>query len=68
MKEYKDALEYFKSAKTLYEEEALNKKIPEVTLNEAKVHLHLEDFKTAKALLENTIVFSQKEQPKYHFV
>jgi len=59
-KEYQTALDYFNSAKTKFEEENLERLIPEVTLNEAKVHLKLKDYKTAKSLLERTIVLSKK--------
>ena len=53
-------LEYFNSAKTKFEEEGLEAYISEVTLNEAKVYIELEDYKNAKSLLEKTIVLSKK--------
>ena len=59
-KEYKNALDYFNSAKTKFEEEGLEKYIPEVTLNEAKVNFELKDYRTAKSLLEQTIILSKK--------
>ncbi|WP_033960980.1 ATP-binding protein [Psychroserpens jangbogonensis] len=59
-KEYQTALDYFNSAKTKFEEEDLERYIPEVTLNEAKVNLKLKDYKTAKSLLERTIVLAKK--------
>ncbi|WP_425077347.1 ATP-binding protein [Psychroserpens sp. S379A] len=59
-KEYQTALDYFNSAKTKFEEEDLDRYIPEVTLNEAKVNLKLKDYKTAKSLLEQTIVLARK--------
>ena len=59
-KEYQDALGYLKSAKTLFEEEDLESKIPEITLTQAKIHFNLKDYKTAKSLLENTIVSAKK--------
>ncbi|MEY8848076.1 ATP-binding protein [Psychroserpens sp. XS_ASV72] len=59
-KEYQTALDYFNSAKTKFEEEGLERYIPEVTLNEAKVNYELGEYKTAKALLEQTIVLSKK--------
>ncbi|MCB0382839.1 MAG: hybrid sensor histidine kinase/response regulator, partial [Psychroserpens sp.] len=59
-KEYQTALDYFNSAKTKFEEEDLERFIPEVTLNEAKVNLKLKDYKTAKSLLERTIVLAKK--------
>jgi len=59
-KEYPTALDYFNSAKTKFEEEGLEEFISEITLNEAKVNIKLKDFKTAKALLERTIVLAKK--------
>ncbi|WP_298902367.1 ATP-binding protein [uncultured Psychroserpens sp.] len=58
--EYKDALGYLKSAKTLFEEADLESEIPEITLTQAKIHFNLKDYKTAKSLLENTIVSAKK--------
>ncbi|RKE98278.1 ATP-binding protein [Ichthyenterobacterium magnum] len=59
-KEYQTALDYFNSAKTKFEEENLEEFISEVTLNEAKIYLEQEDYKTAKSLLEKTIVLAKK--------
>ncbi len=59
-KEYQTALEYFNSAKTRLEEEGLERLISEVNLNEAKVYIQLEDYKTAKAMLEKTIILAKK--------
>ncbi|WP_323788333.1 ATP-binding protein [Psychroserpens sp.] len=59
-KEYQTALDYYNSAKTKFEEEDLERFISEVTLNEAKVNLKLKDYKTAKSLLERTIVLAKK--------
>jgi signal transduction histidine kinase/ActR/RegA family two-component response regulator len=59
-KEYKDALEYFNSAKTLFEQEGLEEYISEVTLNEAIVHIAQEDYDLAKAQLEKTIILAKK--------
>lgn len=64
-KEYATALDYFNSAKTKFEEENLEEFIPEICLNEAKVYIELNDFKSAKASLEKTILLSkQYDQPK----
>jgi signal transduction histidine kinase/CheY-like chemotaxis protein len=59
-KDYKTALEYFRSSKNLYEQEGLEEHISEVTLNKAKALIHLERFEEAKAELENTIIISKK--------
>jgi signal transduction histidine kinase/CheY-like chemotaxis protein len=64
-KQYATALDYFNSAKTKFEEENLEEFIPDICLNEAKVYIELNDFKSAKASLEKTILLAkQYEQPK----
>lgn len=59
-KEYADALEYYNSAKNLFEQEDLEEYISEVTLNEAKAYIALERYEDAKAQLEKTIILSKK--------
>lgn len=59
-KEYQVALDYFNSAKTKFEEEGLERFIADVNLNEARVYIQLEDYKTAKAKLEKTIILAKK--------
>jgi signal transduction histidine kinase/CheY-like chemotaxis protein len=59
-KDYSNALDYFKSAKTIFEEENLNELIAEVTLSEAKAHIGLENFSEANAYVEKTIILSKK--------
>lgn len=61
-KEYDTALQYFKSAKSKFENQGLETIIPEVELNEAKVLIELNDYKTAKSLLEKTIILAKKHQ------
>lgn len=64
-KQFATALDYFNSAKTKFEEENLDEFIPEVCLNEAKVYIEQQDFKSAKASLEKAIILSKQfEQPK----
>lgn len=64
-KEYQVALDYFKSAKTKFEEEQMEAYISDITLNEAKVYLQLKDYSTSKALLEKSIILAKKyNQPK----
>lgn len=58
--EYEDALEYFNSAKNLFEQEDLEEYISEVTLNEAKVYIAEENYELAKAQLEKTIILAKK--------
>ncbi|MGJ8592179.1 MAG: ATP-binding protein [Aquaticitalea sp.] len=63
--EYQNALDYFNSAKTKFEEQNLEANISEITLNEAKVYLQLKDYNTAKSLLEKSIILAKKyDQPK----
>lgn len=59
-KEYQTALDYFNSAKTKFEEEGLERLMADVNLNEAKVYIALEDYKTAKSKLERTIILAKK--------
>ena len=58
--EYQSALDYFKSSKSLFEQEGLEEYISEVTLNEAKALIQLNRFEEAKAQLEKTIIISKK--------
>lgn len=63
--EFQNALDYFNSAKTKFEEEKLDAYIPEITLNEAKVYIQMGNYNTAKTLLEKSIVLSRKfDQPR----
>jgi signal transduction histidine kinase/ActR/RegA family two-component response regulator len=59
-KEYESALEYFNSAKTLFEQEDLEEYISEVTLNEAKVYISQQRYEEAKNQLEKTIIIAKK--------
>lgn len=64
-KEYASALDFFNSAKTKFEEENLEKLIPDVTLNEGNVYIELKEYNSAKAALEKTIILAkQYDQPK----
>lgn len=58
--EYSDALDYFNSAKTRFQEEDLEEYISEVTLNEAKVYLVQKKYQKAKEQLEKTIIIAKK--------
>ncbi|WP_369997522.1 ATP-binding protein [Winogradskyella sp.] len=62
--EYLDALEYYNSAKTLFEQEDLEEYISEVTLNEAKAYIALERFDEAKTQLEKTVIIAKKHDQK----
>ncbi|WP_411893578.1 ATP-binding protein [Winogradskyella sp. A2] len=58
--DYENALDYFKSAKNLFEQEDLEEYISEVTLNEAKAHIALEQYENAKTLLDRTVIIANK--------
>ncbi|MFK7832275.1 MAG: ATP-binding protein [Winogradskyella sp.] len=62
--EYKNALEYFNSAKNLFEQEDLKEYISEVTLNEAKVLIAQNRFEDARLKLEKTILIAKKYDQK----
>ncbi len=54
-KDYQQALDYYTSSKTLFEQEGLNDFVAEVLLNEGKTLIQLEDFKKANQQLEKSI-------------
>ncbi|APY07887.1 hybrid sensor histidine kinase/response regulator [Winogradskyella sp. J14-2] len=54
------ALDYYKSAKNLFEQEDLEEYISEVTLNEAKAYIALNRYEEAKTQLEKTIIIAKK--------
>ncbi|MCH7524623.1 MAG: response regulator [Bacteroidetes bacterium] len=58
--DYLNALEYFKSARTIFEEEHLNKLIAEVTLSLAKAYIGLDNLTEANTLIEKAISLSEK--------
>ena len=62
--EYLSALEYFNSAKNLFEQEDLEEYISEVTLNEAKAFIALGRYEESKAQLEKTIIIAKKFDQK----
>lgn len=59
-KDYIGALDYFKSANTIFEEENLNELVAEATLSEAKANIGLSNLGHANALLDKTIILSTK--------
>ena len=63
-KEFEDALEYYNSAKNLFEQEGLEEYISEVSLNEAKAYIALNRYEEAKAQLEKTIIISKKYEQR----
>jgi signal transduction histidine kinase/CheY-like chemotaxis protein len=57
---YNNALEHFKSSKTIFEEENLTKLIAEVTLNEAQVYIDQKDYSKANASLDEAVLLAKK--------
>lgn len=61
---YELALEYYNSAKNLFEQEDLEEYISEVTLNEAKAYIALGRYEEAKTQLEMTIIIAKKYEQR----
>ncbi len=59
-KQYQQALDYYKSSKTLFEQEDLNNFVAEVLLNEGITYLHLKDYKNAKSHLLKSIAIAKR--------
>jgi len=59
-KEYQTALDYFKSAKSLFEQEDLNNFVAEVLLNQGQTYIQLNNFKKAKAHLDESIALANR--------
>ena len=57
--EFQDALDYYNSAKTLFQENNLEPLSSEVSLNEAKIHYELKNYDKSKLFLEQTISSSR---------
>jgi len=57
---YQLALDYYKSAKNLFEQEDLEEYISEVTLSEAKALIALQRYEEAKTYLEKAIIIAKK--------
>ena len=61
---YELALDYYKSARNLFEQEDLEEYISEVTLNEAKAFIALGRYEEAKTQLDKTIIISKKYEQR----
>jgi signal transduction histidine kinase/ActR/RegA family two-component response regulator len=59
-KDYINALDYFKSAKAIFEEEGLNELVTKVTLDEAKAYIGQNNIAEANTLVEKAIILSKK--------
>ncbi|NRD20915.1 response regulator [Winogradskyella eckloniae] len=60
LEEYDYALQYFNSAKNLFEQEDLEEFISDVSLNEAKIFIAQKRYEEAKSRLERTIIIAKK--------
>ncbi|MBU3821899.1 response regulator [Flavobacteriaceae bacterium XHP0103] len=60
-KDYNQAIDYFTSAKNLFQQEGLNKNIAETLLLEGATYLNLENYKKARELFDQSIQLSKKE-------
>lgn len=59
-KQYQQALDYYKSSKTLFEQEDLNNFVAEVLLNEGITYIHLKDYENAKQHLLKSITVARR--------
>lgn len=59
-KDYSSALDYFKSAKTLFEQEELSSYVAEVILNEGKTYIALKQYRKAKRSFEESLALSKR--------
>ena len=59
-KQYQQALDYYKSSKTLFEQEDLNNFVAEVLLNEGKTYNYLKDYENAKLHLLKSIAVAKR--------
>ncbi len=58
--DYVNALDYFKSAKTIFEEENLNELVAEITLSQAKAYIGQNNLSEASLLVDKSIILSKK--------
>jgi hypothetical protein len=59
-KQYQQALDYYKSSKTLFEQEDLNNFVAEVLLNEGITYIHLKEYEKAKQHLLKSITAARR--------
>ncbi len=59
-KDFVNALDYLKSAKTIFEEEGLDELVAKVTLNEVKAHVEQDKLSEATILVDKAIILSKK--------
>ena len=59
-KEFKTALDYYRSSKNLFEQEDLNEYVAEVLLNQGQAYIALKDYKMAQVYLEQSLALSSR--------
>jgi len=59
-KDYKNALDYFKSSKTIFEEEGLHEFVAKVNLSEAEAYIAQNNLSKANALVDKALILSIK--------
>ena len=60
-KDYNQALDYYRSAKSKFEEEALNAELADVLLCEGKTYFKLKNYKKARDIIEQSLALSKKD-------
>lgn len=60
--DYHQALDYFISSKTLFQQSQLDAKLAEVLLLEGKTYMLLKNFRKAKSTLEQALILSKKNE------
>jgi signal transduction histidine kinase/ActR/RegA family two-component response regulator len=64
-KNYKQAIDYYISAQTLFEQEGLNNNLAEVLLSEAQTYIELKNYNKARTIIEQSVALSKRlELPK----
>lgn len=60
-KDYNQALDYYKSAKSKFEEETLNAELADVLLCEAKAYIKQNNYTKARDIIEQSLAIAKKE-------
>tara|TARA_R110002167_G_scaffold35742_6_gene113980 strand:- start:2070 stop:4298 length:2229 start_codon:yes stop_codon:yes gene_type:complete len=64
-KNYKDAIDYYISAQTLFEQEGLTTNLADVILSEAETYINLKNYSIARKLIEQSLALAKRlELPK----
>ncbi len=59
-KDYSQAADYFKSAKTLFQQEGLDKGLAETLLAEGKTYIQIKNYRKARSIIEQSIAEAKK--------